>query len=71
MKTHITDYLWLICISYKFQKGEMNQVLKSHLLVTLLTVVGICSLQQISFNILLHRVQQVLVVPDVYIECCE
>ncbi|KAF3843313.1 hypothetical protein F7725_002162 [Dissostichus mawsoni] len=34
-----------------------------------LHMVGIGSFKQISFNVLLHGVQQVLVVPDVYIEC--
>lgn len=44
---------------------------RSHLLITLFTVVSVGSLKQISFNILLHGIQQVLVVSDVYIQCCE
>lgn len=47
------------------------QSLTTHLLVALLTVVGVGPLKQISFNILLHGVQQVLVVSNVYVECCE
>ena len=39
-----------------------------YLLVTLLTVVCVGSLQQVSFDVLLHRVQQVLVVPDVHVQ---
>lgn len=43
----------------------------SHLFITLFTVVSVGPLQQVSFNILLHGIQQVLVVSDVYIQCCE
>ena len=37
----------------------------TNLLITLLTVVGVGPFQQIPFNILLQRLEQVLVVADI------
>lgn len=34
-------------------------------------MVSIGSLQQVSLYVLLQRLQEVLVIADVYIECCE
>lgn len=40
----------------------------THLLVAFFTVVGICTLKQVSFHILLHRIQEILMVSDIYIQ---
>lgn len=42
-----------------------------YLFVALFTMVSIGSLQQVSLHVLLQRLQEVLVIADVYIECCE
>lgn len=42
-----------------------------YLFVALFTMVSIGSLQQVSLYVLLQRLQEVLVIADVYIECCE
>lgn len=43
----------------------------AYFLVAFFTVVSISTLKQVTLHVLLHGIKQILMISDIYIQCCK